>query len=412
MKPRAGAGAALLGAGGGVLLALGLLLGAGAAQGQRSASAPRPWRPAGSDSVSIWAAEARALLLGSQSDELSADDLRAYVLHDRIARAYFRSLGRRGMRAAVALESVLDSLKLSGRVSQKEQFPTFVLVQFLNPHLESRAALAYLYWFRGDELRSQPIDLKGGRNPDLQVFWTGSEAVPYQAGILFYRGYGVEASPELYTFRLRPQADAWIPVQAGDGDAHLGGKGSAAWVDVDRDAKAELVTWTDGLPDTLFIPCTDSGCPRLTAERIFVLGRDGFQLYEQRTVASPYAVLVLFLRALGRGEEAFAGTLARGQVMARARELGWVGLRRGRAFAAVPMPTFERRPDRLRFNYAARGRPTTFLEARFVNLDGHWFIDDLVILSQLGPGAPGGKPNAAPPDSVRGTAAPGKGSGE
>lgn len=374
-----------------LLSALGLLLGAGAVRAQGSALAPKPWRPAGGDSVSVWASEARALLLGSQSDVLSADDLRAFGLQDRIARAYFRSLGRRGMRAASSLENVLDTLKLSGRVSQKQEFPTFVLVQFLNPHLESRASLAYLYWFRGDELRSQPIDLKGGRNADLQVFWTGSETAPYEAGILHYKGQGVESAPELYAFRMLPKADAWIPVQVGDADIRLGGKGSGAWVDIDRDANPELVTWTDGLPDTLFIPCTEATCPRLTTQRVFVRGRGGFRLYEQRTVASPYATLVLFLRALGRNEEAFARTLTQhAQVMVRAQELGWVGLRRGRAFAAMPTPGNTRWPDRLRFNYAAPGRPTTFIEARFVNLEGHWFIDELLILSQPSAPARGG----------------------
>jgi hypothetical protein len=377
-------------------------LGAGAAWAQGSALAPRPWRPAGGDSVSVWAGEARALLLGSRSDALGPEELRAYSLHDRIARAYFRSLGRGGMRAAVALEGVLDSLKLAGRVSQKPEFPTFVLVHFRNPHLESRAALAYLYWFRGDELRSQPIDLKGGLDPDLQVFWIGDEAVPYEAGLLYYRGLGVERAPELYLFRMLPKADAWVPVQVGDADVRLGGKGTGAWVDIDRDTKPELLTWTEGLPDTLFIPCTESSCPRLVTERVFVRSREGFRLYEQRTVASPYATLVLFLRALGRGEEEFARTLAHGPgVMARARELGWVGLRRGRSFAAVPLPRSDRWPDRLRFNYAAPGRPTTFLEVRFVNLEGHWFLEELVTLSQPGTPARGAGPGSAPADSAR-----------
>lgn len=391
MSRRARAGAGVRRGGLLALAVLGAALAAAPAGAQGSAIAPRPWRPAGGDSVGVWAGEARALLLGSRSETLGPEELRAYGLHDRIARAYFRALGRRGMGAAVALEAVLDSLKLSGRVSQKADFPPFVLVHFRNPHLESRAALAYLYWFRGDELRSQPIDLKGGLDPDLQVFWTATEAAPYEAGILYYRGLGVDRVPELYLFRMLPKADAWVPVQVGDADVRLGGKGTGAWVDIDRDTKPELLTWTDGTPDTMFVPCTESSCPRLTTERTFVRTRQGFRLYEQRTVASPYATLLLFLRALGRGEEGFAGTLAHSpQVLERARALGWVGLRRGRSFAMVPLPRGDRWPDRLRFNYAAPGRPTTFMEARFVNLEGHWFIDELVTLSQPETPAAGG----------------------
>jgi hypothetical protein len=372
--------------------------GAGVAHAQTSALFPRPWRPAGGDTLHLWASESRALLHGSRSPELTDNELRAYALQDRIAKAYFRALGPNGMRAAAGLYTTLDSLELKARISQKDGFPTFVFVQFLNPDFESYASLGYLYWFRGDELRSQPINLKGGHDADLQVLWTGEEAGPYEAGLLYYQGIGRDRAPELLLLRMTPRGDAWLPVQVGDADLHLGNKGTAAWVDLDRDAKPELVSWTEGAADTLFGPCQDVGCPELITERVFVRGPGGFQLYQQMSVASPFATLVLFLRSLARGEEAFARTLTgKPEVMAKARELGWDRALRARAFQPLASPAGERWPERLRLSYESPNRTASLLEVRFVSVQGHWLINDVAVLRQVSePGGRVGKSSSGP----------------
>lgn len=394
---------------GAALAVLVTLAAAGTALAQRSALVPPPWRPAGEDTLSLWAGESRALLLGSSGPDLGEQELRAFALQDRIVRSYFRELGPRRMEGAAGVLAVLDTLKLTARLSQKEEYPTFVLVHFFNPHFEKYASLAYLYWFRGEELRSQPINLKGGAGADLQVFWTGDAGAPYEAGILYYQGDGVSRMPELLFFRMLPKADAWLPIQVGDVDLRLGGRGTAMWADLDRDAKPELISWTEGIPDTFFIPCDEPGCPKLVTQRTFVRGAAGFRLYERRTLASPYATFILFLRALSQGEEAFAaGLTRRPEVMGRARELGWVGLRRPRAFAAVPMRNMGTWSERLRCTYAAPGKPTTLLEVRFANDEGHWLIDEVVILSRPGAPADGDAPSGrvSPPGGPAGEGSP------
>lgn len=415
-----------LAAGMALLAAVGLALVCGAAEvalisphparAQGTALFPKPWRPSRGDTIGAWASEARALLHGSKGVELGPGELQAYGLIDRITRAYLNELGPRRMSAAVGISAALDSLQIKAQISQDPHFPAFLFVQYLNPDFENYASLAYLYWFRGAEVRSQPVNLRGGRDPSLSVYWTGEEQAPYEAGVLFYEGFGRKREPMLYLFRLTPTGAAWLPAQTGDDDIDLGRRGTAAWADLDRDGKPELISWTEGLPDSFFIPCEQLGCPEILTERIFVRTPSGFRLYDQRSVASPYATLVLFVRALARREESFAQTLtSRPTVMAKVRELGWVGLARGGAFRAVAPEEQGRWPDRLRFEFGSAGKYTSLLEVRFVNTQGHWLIDEVVVLRQAeekpragaGEGASGSRPapgqrsSSAPPERDR-----------
>jgi hypothetical protein len=175
----------------------------------------------------------------------------------------------------------------------------------------------------------------------------------------------------------------WEPIQS-DPDVDFGGKGTAAFTDLDNDGIPEIVSWVRGVPDTLFVPCNEIGCPELLTERTFALER-GFELYDQRTVATPFAALVLFVRSLAGGKEAIAQSLVtHPEVIEKARALGWASLHHKGAFRALQPRGGTRWPDRLRFEYGPRGKYDSVLEVRFASNQGHWLLDDIVTLSSNG----------------------------
>ena len=298
-------------------------LAASPATAQVSPSLPKPWRPAASDSIADWASQARALLAGSKSDELGEREIVAYRYVDRIAKSYFHALGSKGMTGAGGVVAFFDSLRLEAKFTQDAEYPAFAFVQYFNQSHEDFASLGYVYWFRGSEIRSQPIHLKGGHDPQFQVWWTGRESSPWEMALLYDVGRVSNSEPELIFMRMVPTGAGWEPVQAGVGSIDLGGQGSARFADLDHDGIPEIVSWVAGVSDSLFVPCRELGCPKLITERTFVLQR-AFELYDQRTVATPFAAFVLFVRALTSGQLPLAQSLVTSPaVLAKARELGF-----------------------------------------------------------------------------------------
>ena len=364
------------------LLALALLVAAALspASAQISPSLPKPWHPAASDSIADWASQARALLAGSKNDDLGEREVVAYRYVDRIAKSYFHTLGSKGMAAGGGIVTFLDSLRLQAKFTQDREYPAFAFVQFFNPSHEGFASLGYVYWFRGSEIRSQPIHLKNGHDPQFEVWWTGRESAPWEMALLYDVGREGDSAPELIFMRMIPTGVGWEPVQAGVGSLDLGGKGTARFADLDHDGIPEIVSWVDGVPDSMFAPCHELGCPQLITERMFALER-GYELYDQRTVATPFATLVLFMRALHSGQTALAQSLTTGpSVMNKARELGFARVRRPGVFRATPPRGNTRWPDRLRFEYGPQGVFDTYLEMRFAIDQGHWLLDEIVVL--------------------------------
>jgi hypothetical protein len=371
----------------------------------QSSLLPKPWRPssAPTDSIVQWAIEGRNLLAESNSPELGDREVVAYRWVDKVTKAYFHALGPHGMAGAGGLSAFLDSLKLKGTVISDRVYPAFSYVLFSNPSHEDYAELGYLYWFRGDEVRSQPVYLKGGHDPDLRVWWTGQRDGPWEAGILYSMGHDYDRAPELIMLRMISTGAGWEPVQAGVGDVDFGGKGTAAFTDLNSDGIPEIVSWVHGVPDTLFVPCNEFGCPQLLTERTFTLER-GFELYDQRTVATPYATLVLFVRSLVGGKEAIAQSLVTHRaVVDKARALGWAQLHHRGVFRAIaqhgPMPWL----DHLRLEYGPHGKYDSVLEVRFATDQGHWLIDDIVTLTSGGVEAADTTRAAAAPHPTRHT---------
>jgi hypothetical protein len=366
----------------GVALAAALTFAAPASA--QSSYLPKPWRPAAGDSITQWAIEGRNLLAESNSPELGDREVVGYRWVDKVAKAYFHSLGPHGMAAAGGISAFLDSLKLKGgSVVSDKVYPAFTFVTFDNPTHPDYASLSYLYWFRGDDVRSQPVYLKGGHDPELRVWWTGQPEAPWECGILYTMEHDRDSAPEFIFMRMVPTGAGWEPVQAGV-DVDFGGKGTATFADLDNDGTPEIVSWVRGVPDSLFVPCNGPGCPDLLTERIFTLER-GFELYDQRTVATPYATLVLFVRSLVGGKEAIAQSLVtHPAVVEKARALGWPKLHRRSVFRTIQPRGSTRWPDRLRFDYGPQGLYDTVLEVRFASNQGHWLIDDIVTLTSGG----------------------------
>jgi hypothetical protein len=368
-----------------------------AARAQTLLPGVRPWRPTTIDSTSIWVNEARARLEASTNQMLADEDLRAYSLLNRFAQDYFKRLGPRGMAGAAGLHTALDTLGLRIEMAQDPDLPAFTLVHFLNPVSEGFASLAYLYWFRGTELLSQPINLRNGRRPRLRVFWTGSQSGPYEAGLIHHEGVGIHRSPVISTMRLTPNASAWLPVQMGVDALRPGGVGEAVWVDIDSDGIPEAASWTEADPGPPFHFCEEPGCPRLLAESLFARRSSGdYGLVRRQELASPLQTLVAFIQAVRRKQDAEARALSADvRVIQAARDMGWEELEGEGAVRFVRDRDGKSESVRIRLAYQVPGGELTPTEVYFVNHHGEWLIGEIVKFtvpthSQESGDAPGG----------------------
>jgi hypothetical protein len=262
----------------------------------------------------------RNLLAESNSPELGDDESSRVSLGRKVAKAYFHSLGR--MACGGGRRHIHSSIPSSSRVRSSGQlYPAFSFV--CSRILRTRhASLGYFYWFRGDEVRSQPIYLKGGYGPELRVWWTGRQQAPWEMGLLYTMQHDRDSAPEFIFMRMIPSGAGWEPVQAGV-DVDFGGKGTATFADLDGDGTPEIVSWVRGVPDTLFVPCNDIGCPELLTERIFRSSAAGCT-----TSTRSHAVrhLVLFVRSLVGGRKPSRRAWSRSRRCSGARP-GWLARR-------------------------------------------------------------------------------------
>jgi hypothetical protein len=253
----------------------------------------KPWTPP-ADSFSTWASEARSRFETNKGDSVGGDNLRAYELVGMISRRLLHSLGPAQLVQAHALKPVLDTLGLTTDVTVDPLLPNFALVMVRNPTRFTANAVGYLYWYKGTDLRMQGVLFKGGLHPTMRAWWTGQPDHPYEWAI-------VDEQPttnalELTLFRLNALGTEWTIQQDETRGGVLGEPGEAAWTDINLDGSPELVSWTRGRTDSLFVECDD--CPRLITERVFTEGPDGFELLDARLLPSPYSTFVLFVRFL------------------------------------------------------------------------------------------------------------------
>ncbi|MGH7726596.1 MAG: hypothetical protein ACREOU_14305 [Candidatus Eiseniibacteriota bacterium] len=338
---------------------------------------PEPWRPVGLDSAQAWALEARALLSESKSDSIGPREARAFRLLSRIARRHFEALGPRQMSGAHGVLATFDSLHVDAEFAQDPELPQFCAVTFFNPTFPGYACVTFLFWWRGNELFEQTLRLTGGRRIQMDVWWTGIDVAPYEMGLVDYLRSGDGRQGFFTMLRISRLAEFWGVIQKGRKDVDLGGPGPARFVDLDHDAVPELVSWTESAPDPRFID--DTALPPLVSERTFHRSDKGFELLERRTVASPFATFVLFLRALETKELSLARTLSStSTIVTRANTLRLGSFKQKDSWQFKQEAKPSSWDHRMRFAYGTPPNLDRSLDVWMKAVEGHWVVDSLI----------------------------------
>ena len=335
-------------------------------------AAATPARAQAPDSSAAWAREGLALLAANPTDSLVAEQSRAYDLFDKIAEGYFAKLGPRHMQGARGVLSVFDSLGIPVEMSQDAELPQFVALTFFHPTYAGHAAMTYLHWFIGNEIRRQRLLLTGGKGLALEVWWTGQATGPYEAGLLDRRRTGETRDVFFTLLRMSPNAEVWNVIQYGHRGVDLG-RGQARMVDLNNDATPEIVSWAEAEPDPRFV--VDVHLPQLLSERLWQRTDSGFVLLDRRTVPTPFATWVLFLRSLSAGESATARAIVTApSVLTKARTLGLGAVKAAGSWQALESVGADRWNQRMSFLYGSPKR-TKGLDVRMRFTDGHWQVE-------------------------------------
>jgi hypothetical protein len=361
------------------MFAFAVVLALGAGVGPRAASAqtrPEAWRPGAVDSLRLWADAANRAFAESTADTITQRERDAFQLVHRIARRHFLSLGANRMRGAKGVLTVFDTLGVHAEFAQDEQLPQFCAVTFFNPKFSGYAALTYLYWWRGSELMSQSVRLAGGRDLQLDAWFTGIEVAPYEMALIDRRRTGNPRESFFTLLRMSRQADFWGVIQSGRKDVDLGGPGASRLVDLNGDGVPEIVNYSESPPDPRFV--VNHSLPPLFSERVWERRDDGFQLLDRRTLASPFATFVLFLRALELRNVSVARELAATQaIVTKAQNLRLGTYAAPKSWIAVETPSGGPWNRTMRFAYGNPGAPGRGVEVGCKFTDGHWVIDKL-----------------------------------
>ena len=366
--------------------AAGLCLGLLVALGPRSAPAQpiKPWVPASSDSLLAWATEARARFHTNTGDSVGGENLKAYDLVSRIGRRMLRALGPTHMNQAQAIEPAIDSLGLDTEVAVDPSQPTFALLMVHNPFRSSAMSVAWLYWYRRNDLRVQGVSFKGGREPRMKAWWTAGATTPYEWAVL-----DRPAGQEGFNFtllRLSGDGYFWRADQYEGVGPDLRDAIEVGFEDINRDGRPELVSWGRADADSLFAPC--GGCPGLYTEHLYTLGEGGYELDDSRLVPTAYSTFVLFVRLLRQHNRVAAERLLEDSArLDRALALGWAE-GRGRGLWEIEYAEPDRAWPRwlaVRFR-GARGDQRWIVH--FTQKEGRWVIKEWTSNERRGVTAP------------------------
>ncbi len=342
----------------------------------------RPWTPPNADSLLVWSFQAKTLFRANTGDSVGGDNYRAYELVGLAGRRLLRSLGHDWQQASV-VEAALDSLGLEVHLALDPSQPGFALLMVRNPYRWTARAVGFLYWYRGDDLRMQGAEFRGGVRPSMRAWWTTDRAAPYEWGVI--EEHGDPPILRFTLFQLDPGGAGWSLKQDEDSQPVLSGTGEAAWADIDRDGRPEIVAWLRAVTDSVFLECAD--CPHLLSERTYVEGRDGFEFLDERILPGPYSSFVAFIRLLhDRNLAGARRLLEQPDKVAKAQALGF-GTFRGRGTWTVEYGEPGRRwPRWLELRFASAEGPRRYL-VHFAFHDGHWLIRDWVEPRPSGRGA-------------------------
>ena len=323
------------------------------------------------DSLSIWASQAKAGFQSNLGDSAGGGNYGPYEMVGRIGRRMLRALGRKGLPQAHVIRPALDSLGLVTEVATDPAAPAYALLMVRNPARYTADAVGFLYWYRGDDLRLQGVVFKGGYHPRMRVWRGAGSGNRMECGIL---DETQTRSLRFTLLRQSPGSLYWGIQQDEESSPLLGDPGEAAWLDLNQDGSPEFVSWTSGATDSLFTECPN--CPKLLTERTFIEDGEGFGLLDERLLPTPYATLVYFVRLLIDGKSAQAGKLVRDPAMVReAVAQGW-----GKRIVRKPWFT-ERRQDgspwRSRLSLRFEGpRGVKHYVVIFAMREGRWIIDN------------------------------------
>lgn len=333
----------------------------------------RPWVPPGFDSLQTWAAEARAEFRDQSHDAIDSVTVIPYNRAGAIAVRWMRSLGRAAAPQAKPIELALDSLGFDTEIISDPVLPNFMLMVVRNPFRLTASSMAYLFWYRGDRVMQQGVELRGGQSPRMRVWWSGERDAPYKWALLD-RSRGEVTVMRFMLFKLTADGGLWRPAQYEGQGPNLGNAHSADLSDLNGDGLPELVAWSEASGDTMFEACT--GCPRRLIENIYVERKDeGFVLHDSRLVPSPYSMFVLFIRLLVDHNRAAAARLVDDPAkLDEAIAMGW-GSRRSPGTWKLELSENERWPRWLQFRFrGARGVERYVV--RFKHKDGRWIIEN------------------------------------
>ncbi len=279
----------------GIALAAAFVLVALAPPAPARAQSVRPWTPPSADSLLKQASDARVRFQANRGDSIGGTNYRAYEIVGQLGRRLLRSVGAPSGARAHEIESTLDSLGLDTELIDDPSQPGFSMLVVRNPFKPAAAAVGFMYWLRGPDLRIQGVALRSGRHASMRAWWTARREHPYSWAVVEHdpmHGGGIQ----LLFFRLSEDGYVWELLQYAGNGPELGGPGETQWADLNHDQRPELTVWTDAHLDSAFERCPD--CPRLMNERIYVERSGGFELHDSRLVPSPFSTFVLFVRLL------------------------------------------------------------------------------------------------------------------
>jgi hypothetical protein len=378
-----------------VVLALALLPAAAGAQ------PVKPWTPAGADSITSLVADAKVRFRQAVTDSI---DERSIVPFERVgqaARRLVRRLGRQNTLFAPSIEASLDSLGLDTDVVNDPDVPSVILVMVRNPFRRSEQAVGYLIWYRGLDLRMQGAAFPPCVRPRIKSWWSGRPSHPYSAAVV----YETRSEPPALGFKyfeLSGDGYYWDLVQYEGHGPELGLAGEAAFADMDRDGRPELLSFSPLPTDSILV--ARAPVDPLMREVIYTDRGAGFELHDARLVPGPLATLDLFLGLLREGKHDSAKRLLVDPTfLTMAIASGWAELRSPRNFVVDQQEDGQPWPDWLGARVTDRTGTKRWV-FHFTLQEGHWLIRDWLAEESPRAGHPAlpGPARVPPPDSTGG----------